>query len=108
MLVGITTSLLILLLFLWDSQTFVSTRFILSCTAAADIGYLSFLLIFCLFQVIESIECPIVLALLYCAFNIFEIFCNWLLTVMSLERVPFFLNPSNLKFSGTSITYVLL
>ncbi|VDK36180.1 unnamed protein product [Taenia asiatica] len=93
MLIGIATSLLTLMLFLRDSQTLSSTRFILSCIAAADVGYLSFTLIFCLFHITKGANWPIVLALLYCGFNIFEIFRNWLLIVVSFERFLFFLKP---------------
>lgn len=97
MLVGITTSLLTLMLFLRDSQTFISTRFILSCIAAADVGYLSFMLIFCLFHVAKSAEWSIVRVLLYCGFNVLEIFRNWLLIIMSFERFLFFLKPVKFK-----------
>ncbi|VDM32623.1 unnamed protein product [Hydatigera taeniaeformis] len=97
MLVGIATSLLTLLLFLRDSQTFISTRLILSCIAAADVGYLSFMLIFCLFHTNKHTQWPVAFALLYCGFNIFEIFRNWLLIAMSFERFLFFLKPVKFK-----------
>ncbi|KAL5106670.1 hypothetical protein TcWFU_002771 [Taenia crassiceps] len=97
MLIGIATSLLTLMLFLRDSQTFISTRFILSCIAVADVGYLSFMLIFCLFHITKDTNWPIVFALLYCGFNVFEIFRNWLLIIISFERFLFFLKPVKFK-----------
>ncbi|VDM32622.1 unnamed protein product [Hydatigera taeniaeformis] len=74
-----------------------STRLILSCIAAADVGYLSFMLIFCLFHTNKHTQWPVAFALLYCGFNIFEIFRNWLLIAMSFERFLFFLKPVKFK-----------
>ncbi|VDM03856.1 unnamed protein product [Schistocephalus solidus] len=105
MITGIITSLLSLLIFRRDSQTSKSTRLLLSMVAFSDFNLLVSAFFFYLVR--EAIpkgqpgraffEHPIVFSLLFYISNVFELFRNWLLVVISFERLLFFLKPIEFK-----------
>ncbi|BHF78035.1 hypothetical protein SprV_0602114500 [Sparganum proliferum] len=105
MITGIITSLLSLLLFRQDSQTSKSTRLLLSMVAFSDFNLLVSAFFFYLVREAipkgnpgrEFFEHPVVFSLLFYISNVFELFRNWLLVVISLERLLFFIKPLEFK-----------
>ncbi|VDN10384.1 unnamed protein product [Dibothriocephalus latus] len=105
MITGIITSVLSLLLFRQDSRTSRSTRLLLSMVALSDFNLLVSVLFFYLVR--EAIpkdshskaffEHPVVFSLLFYVSNVFELFRNWLLVVISFERLLFFIKPVEVK-----------
>ncbi|VDD75591.1 unnamed protein product [Mesocestoides corti] len=105
MVVGVVLSLLTLFLFWYDSHTFISTRFTLSAIAIVDVGYLAFMFAFWTVRrafpsdhpTTIALTHPTTYAILFYGANVFELYRNWLLLVMTIERFVFFYKPVKFK-----------
>ncbi|VDD75592.1 unnamed protein product [Mesocestoides corti] len=104
--VGIVTSALSLVLFKRDTSTTLSTRLLLSAIAVVDIFFLLFMSLFWSVKrflpqdstAFQQFENPVVFAFIFYMSNVFELYRNWLVVVIAVERLLYFLKPVEFKF----------
>ncbi|KAL5106926.1 hypothetical protein TcWFU_006407 [Taenia crassiceps] len=112
--VGIVTSALSLILFKRDTSTTLSTRLLLSAIAVVDIFFLFFMfLLWCVRRFLpqdslafRQFDSPTVFGLIFYMSNVFELYRNWLVVVIAVERLLYFLRPIEFKIEGGRINYV--
>ena len=103
--VGIVTSALSLILFKRDNSTTLSTRLLLSAIAVVDILFLFFMfLLWCVKRFLpqdsfafKQFDSPLVFGLIFYMSNVFELYRNWLVVVIAVERLLYFLKPIEFK-----------
>ncbi|KAM7533921.1 hypothetical protein Aperf_G00000115096 [Anoplocephala perfoliata] len=100
--VGIVTSVLSLILFKRDTSTTLSTRLILSAIAVVDIIFLFFMFFFScvrwfLPQNSNPFNSPLVFTFFFFMTNVFELYRNWLVVVIAVERLLYFIKPVEFK-----------
>lgn len=103
--VGIVTSALSLILFRRDTTTTASTCLLLSAIAVADIFFL--LCMFLFWAVKRSLpidsdafrffEKPAAFGFLFYMCNVFELYRNWLVVIIAVERLLYFVKPIEFK-----------
>ncbi|KAL5966700.1 hypothetical protein TSMEX_005567 [Taenia solium] len=103
--VGIVTSALSLILFKRDTSTTLSTRVLLSAIAVVDIFFLFFMfLLWCVRRFLpqdslafRQFDSPLVFGFIFYMSNVFELYRNWLVVVIAVERLLYFLRPIEFK-----------
>ncbi|VDO01112.1 unnamed protein product [Rodentolepis nana] len=96
MFLGIITSSLTLLMLAKDKETLLSTRFLLSCLAVSDMGYLAFNILIGILTPLTSIKIHYFLLILNSR-RLCEFMRNWVAAILSFERFLFFYDPLNFE-----------
>ncbi|VDL61193.1 unnamed protein product [Hymenolepis diminuta] len=113
--IGIVTSVLSLILFKRDTSTTLSTRLLLSAIALVDIIFLLMYFIlnslqWFLPEINEFLTKPMVFTFFFFMTNVFELYRNWLVVVIAVERLLYFLKPVEFKviWSVKKVAIVLI